>query len=221
MLKVRYFRVDLPTSLSEIALTTSQRMGSSGSGHVKVVASSEDELVINYSVERQIPIRRVSLNGEEQVESVTTLDIFSLRFFNKKKKTFLCLSDPPRGGRVIANLLDHLFPNENYFIEPLELNTNIIDRHISKFGAAKLVSAKVRDFEVFKGAIGKLEVSSGEGIPYNIAPFLKEKKYKVESLVYEISHLHKQGLIYYFSNGTVKASNSLIEIAFPAFEAVC
>jgi len=109
-------------------------------------------------------------------------------------------------------------PDEQYFIEALEFKPELIAIHVKSFDAARLVSAKVRDFEVYDGAVGRLEITSQNGLLPEIAPFLQNKFYRIELLTYEVSQRFVKGLAYYYRNGTLKVSTSLIENAFPSFE---
>ena len=146
------------------------------------------------------------------------MERYSVRFFQAGAGLVLSLMDPPRGSRVTTEVLSKLVGKDEYFIEPLEINTKMILGHISNFDSARLVSAKIRDFKVYDNAIGRLEISSKDGLAEEIAPFLVGKYHKVDSLTYEVTHQFKRALICYASSGTVRVSGPLVETAFSTFE---
>jgi hypothetical protein len=215
MLKVRYFRVKLELSISEFTNAIDRQRNVST---LRIVQSSMDDVVFTYAASRQIQIRRIMANGQEVVETVSTVDFYSLRLFQTKDHQYLSIIDPPRGARLITEILEQILGDAQFFVEPLELTPDLIKRHANRFDSARLVSAKVRDFEVYEGAIGRLEITSQNGLQPNIAPFLENKFHRIEALTYEVSQRYVQGLVYYYRNGTLKASGPLVEIAFPSFE---
>jgi len=146
------------------------------------------------------------------------MERYSVRFFQAGADLMISLLDPSRGSRVTTEILSILVSKEEYFIEPLEINSNIIQRHIGGFDSSRLVSAKIRDFKVYENAIGRLEISSKDGLPEEIAPFLTGKYHKIDALTYAVTHQFQRGLICYMSSGTVRVSGPLVETAFPMFE---
>lgn len=215
MLKIRYFRVNLPYDTRDFANAIAQRINASA---VKVVHSSMHDVVFTFSSPRATQIRKIMEDGSELMESVLTIDIYSFRLFETQQHQYLSIIDPPRGSRVITDLMELILGDVQYYIEPLKLTPDLIKRHAEKFDSARLVSAKVRDFEVYDGAIGRLEITSQNGLLPSIAPFLENKFHRVDALTYEVSQRFTRGLIYYYRNGTLKVSGPLVEVAFPAFE---
>jgi hypothetical protein len=217
MLKIRYYRLRLPFGFEISSLQSSANKLESSSG-ISVLGSSIEELVIQYTVTRHIEATQILSDGSEIKSSIPTMEKYSLRFFRVGTDFILALINPPRGLRITSDVLRLLLGQGEYFIEVLELNSGIIKKHVKVFDSARLVSAKIRDFKVYGNAIGRLEIGSKDGLNEDIAPFLMGKYYKIDSLTYEITHQFQRGLICYSSNGTVRVSDSLIEIAFPTFE---
>lgn len=196
--------------------STAYRVGENGG--ISVVQASSNELFLQYTITRQIEATQIMSDGSEVRTFVPTMERHSIRLFQAAEGLVLSLLDPARGSRVTTEVLSKLVGKEEYFIEPLEISTKMIRVHVSEFDSARLVSAKVRDFRVYDSAVGRLEVSSKEGLADEIAPFLAGKYYKIDSLTYEITHQFKRGLICYSNNGTVKVSGPLVEVVFPTFE---
>lgn len=217
MLKIRYYRLRLPSGLGMNSLESSAYKLASSS-EISVLRASSDELVIRYTVTRQIEAIQILRDGSAIKSSIPTMEQYSLRFFQSSTGVILSLLDPPRGLRIATEVLGLLLGHSEYFIEVLEISSALIKGHIEKFDSAKLVSAKIRDFRVYDKAVGRLEISSKEGLTEEIAPFLVGKYYKIDSLTYEITHQFQRGLICYSSNGTVRVSGPLVEVAFPMFE---
>lgn len=218
MLKVRYFRLRMPLSLSDFAISAGRRPRSSSFNRIDVIQSTPNSVIINCAVVRYITTTQLLDDGSTSKSQVPTTEQYSLRVFARRDQTFISLLNPGRGARVVEQLFAEITDNGEFFFEPLEITTNLIDRHVSRFSAAKLVSAKVRDFQVQEGAIGRLEVTSKSGLPKDIAPFLAGKFYRIDSLAYEITSNFTQGLVWYSSSGTVRASGPLVEQVFPLFE---
>lgn len=217
MLKIRYYKLRLPNDAGVSMLaSTAYRVGENGG--ISVVQASSNELFLQYTITRQIEATQIMSDGSEVRTFVPTMERHSIRLFQAAEGLVLSLLDPARGSRVTTEVLSKLVGKEEYFIEPLEISTKIIRVHVSEFDSARLVSAKVRDFRVYDSAVGRLEVSSKEGLADEIAPFLAGKYYKIDSLTYEITHQFKRGLICYSNNGTVKVSGPLVEVVFPTFE---
>ena len=217
MLKIRYYKLRLPNDAGVSMLaSTAYRVGENGG--ISVVQASSNELFLQYTITRQIEATQIMSDGSEVRTFVPTMERHSIRLFQAAEGLVLSLLDPARGSRVTTEVLSKLVGKEEYFIEPLEISTKIIRVHVSEFDSARLVSAKVRDFRVYDSAVGRLEVSSKEGLADEIAPFLAGKYYKIDSLTYEITHQFKRGLICYSNNGTVKVSGPLVEMVFPTFE---
>jgi hypothetical protein len=219
MLKIRYFRVRLPHTLSafgELAASAQRKRASSA---VTVIRRTSDEVILRYTVVRHITTCQILPDGSELRDTVPTMEQHAIRLFQRNNNTYLSAVDPPRGLKIIGELLEAITENNDYFFEPLELTTSIVDKHIANFDSARLVSAKVRDFQVYEGAIGRLEVTSQAGLQPGIAPFLANKFHRIESLTYEVTRGFVQGLVYYTHNGTVRASGPIVEAVFPSFEA--
>lgn len=218
MLKVRYFRIQLPRGISGFLDAVTRKANATINLPLRIVRSSKKEAVFNYAFSRLISIRKILEDGSEAIDTLPTIDVYSLRLFQTEKNQYLSIIDPPRGARLISELLDHVLGDDEYFLEPLELTPELIKRHAGRFDSARLVSAKVRDFEVYEGAVGRLEITSQSGLMPNIAPFLENKFHRVDALTYEVTQHFTQGLVYYYRNGTLKVSSPLIELAFPSFE---
>jgi hypothetical protein len=218
MLKIRYFQIELPIDLRSLSERIRRIDNSNSSRQIKLTQVMEDDIVSSYRVTRLITIRRFLDDGSTIIESASTTDQHTIRLFRKKEKTYLSIIDPPRGSKTVCEYLDDIFNGTDYFIEPIEITTSLIDRHVAKFDSAKLVSAKIRDFEVYEGAVGRLEIASHAGLIPTIAPFLENKFHRIDSLTYEVTRNFHQGLILYSRNGTIKVSAPLVEQAFPLFE---
>jgi hypothetical protein len=218
MLKIRYFSIRLPIKLGDLASSLTLRQVDLFTKGLRIVQSSSTDIIFAYTVERMVSIRRFLADGEEVVETAATMDRYSIRLFQMGEKTYLSLVDPGRSSKIIIDMLDSIFQDGGYFLDVLEIQSALVEKHTSLFDSAKLVSAKIRDFEVYDGAVGRLEISSQNGLLPEIAPFLEEKFYRVDSLTYEITHKFTQGLVQYARSGTVKISGPLISIAFPFFE---
>ncbi len=217
MLKIRYYKVRLPKLPSITHITARARDLGSGSG-IALLESSASNLVLRYTIIKQIESIQILDDGSEFTTQIPTIERQSARFFQSDRSLVLSLLDPSRSTRITSELLDKLFSGTEYFIEPLEISANMIQAHIKCFDSAKLVSAKIRDFRVYENAIGRLEISSKEGLPEELAPFLAGKYYKVDSLTYEVTHMYKRGLICYSNNGSIRVSGPLVDVAFPTFE---
>lgn len=219
MLKVRYSRIRLPMSLDAFVQMCAKWRPTEKSSRLSVVGRGAREVVMNYVVIRYLTVTELMDDGAQVKRPVPTMDQHTFRIFQGRDQTYLSILNPGRGGRAVERLLDDVLGGEQYFIEPLEINSTMIDRHIKKFAATRLVSAKVKDFKVYDSAVGRLEITSKDGLPSEIAPFLAGKFHRIDSLTYEVTHGLVQGLIWYSSGGTVRMSGPLAEIAFPLFEA--
>lgn len=218
MLKVRYFQIELSLKLKNLADHIMREYARDSKRQVKISYFSEDDIVSTYRVERLISIRKLLEDGTTIIDSASTTDLHTIRLFKKHGKVYLSIIDPPRSSKIVSEFLDYIIPDQDYFIENLEITAAIIDRHVSNFDSYKLVSAKIRDFAVYEGAIGRLEVTSQSGLRPNIAPFLENKFHRIDSLTYEVTLGFTQGLIYYNRNGTIRVSAPITEKAFPLFE---
>jgi len=218
MLKIRYFAIRLPVAFDQVLTFVQANSSAEWKNGLRLVQYSVTDIVLAYTVERVLPIRRYLENGDEVIENAVTMDRHSVRLFKTSDKSYLSLLDPGRSTRIVVDILDAVFPDGGYFIDPVEVSSSLIHRHIEKFDSFKLVSAKIKDFEVYRGAVGRLEISSQEGLAADIAPFLQDKFYRVDSFTYEVTHNFVKGSIQYTRNGTVRISGPLIESAFPMFE---
>jgi hypothetical protein len=217
MLKIRYFEIRLPTEI-EIPHLTASAYSYRNRGKIVVISSSEKELITQLTTVRQISTVQFLTDGSRVAGVATTMEQHLIRIFRSDRRYFLSLLDPPRGGKLVADLFELLLPEQEYFVASVELQRPVIERHINTFESSKLVSAKVRDFQIYDKAIARLEVSSKEGLLKDIAPFLENRFHRIDSLTYEVTHRFKKGLIQYLANGTVKISPSLVEVGFPSFE---
>ena len=218
MLKVRYFRVRLPTSLST-CIEVAGRLTNLPRSAITLLSDSSSELIVKYRSVRQITTYEILDDGAEVRRSVPTMDLHSIRLFPLRDIFLLSILDPPRGSKAVSEFLDLIVPNGGYFFEPLEITTAMVEKHVRSFDSARLVSAKIRDFQVYEGAVGRLEITSKAGLRPGIAPFIGDKFHRIDSLTYEVTSKFTQGLVNYASNGTIRASGPLVELAFPAFEA--
>ena len=217
MLKIRYYKLRVPQEDGVASLAYSAYKIGPESG-ISVLECTSRNLVLRYTFTKQIETIQILSDGSEVRSQISTMERYSVRFFQAGAGLMLSLMDPPRGSRVTTDILSKLVGKDEYFIEPLEINTKMIRGHISSFDSARLVSAKIRDFKVYDNAIGRLEISSKDGLAEEIAPFLAGKYHKIDSLTYEVTHQFKRGLICYVNSGTVRVSGPLVETAFPTFE---
>lgn len=216
MLKVRYSRVRLPVSLDTLA-TLAKDWIPVDDRRLRITRASAGELVINLTAVRMVRITEM-VDDEPVTKPVPTMERHTFRLFAGKSDIYLSLLNPTRTSGVVEEVLDALLAGRHYAVEPLEIGQDLIARHTRKFAAARLVSAKIRDFKVYENAIGRLEVTSKAGLPNEIAPFLEGKFHRVDALTYEVTHDFTTGLIWYSSGGTVRVSGPLVAKAFPLFE---
>lgn len=219
MVKIRYFSLRSALSFSELrkrVWTSKRRADGTGLSPLEYPSPA---FLARYSLIRYFDAVRIDEEGGEYRESIPSLESFTLRFFQRGESTFVCLLEPPRGGRVVTEALNWIFDSEPFFFEPITITAELAKRHAAKFDIAKLVSAKVRDFRVGEEAIGRLEVSSKAGLVDEIAPFLVGADFKVDSLAYEVTHGMTRALVYYSNNGTLRVAGPLVEYAFTQFEA--
>lgn len=217
MLKIRYYKLRVPQE-SGVASLASAAYKLGPENGISVLEFTSRNLVLKCTFTKQIETIQILSDGTEVRNQIPTMERYSVRFFQASAGLMLSLLDPPRGSRVTTEVLSKLVGIDEYFIEPLEIDAKMIRGHISSFDSARLVSAKIRDFKVYDNAIGRLEISSKDGLTEEIAPFLAGKYHKVDSLTYEVTHQFKRGLICYVNNGTVRVSGPLVEAAFPTFE---
>lgn len=218
MVKIRYFKIRLPRigSLSDLADNSNKI---SNWSNINLLKSSYGELIVTVTTSRELRTIQYLIDGSTVAGVAMTMEQHSIRLFRQGENFFLALLDPPRGAKIVNDFLDVLLAGQEYFIEPLELARAIIERHISSFESSRLVSAKVRDFQIYEKAIARLEVTSKEGLLPEIAPFLEGKFHRVDSLTYEVTHKFRKGLINYSANGTIRVSAPLVEVGFQTFEA--
>lgn len=198
MLKIRYFRlrVKAGTTFEKLARAARKTYG----GALTLVQASSQELSLVLTSQRLLTTVQYLDDGTSAVGSAATMERHSLRIFRQGEDLFLCVLDPPRGTRHVVETLNALVESGEYFFEPLELTTELIKRHLTAFQASKLVSAKVRDFQIFEKAVARLEVTSREGLSEEIAPILQNKFYRIDLLTYEVVHGFRKGLISYAYN---------------------
>lgn len=217
MLKVRYSRMRLPISLEALAERALRWCGDENS-RLRVVRSTASELILSFTAVRYITVTEIDDVGAQILKLIPTIDQHSFRLFSGNSGKYLSIVNPSRGAKAVESVLENLLAGEIFSIEPLEIKADLIQRHIQKFSHPKMVSAKVKDFRVSETAVGRLEISSKEGLPKEIAPFLLDKFYRIDSVTYEVTYKFVQGLIWYSSSGTVKVSGPLVDAAFPLFE---
>ena len=217
MTKIRYFNVRVPRGV-DFDLIAKTQSAISGPSKIRIAQASASEVIAVLTTVRELPTIQFLPDGTSSTSIVTTMEQHSARLFRFGELFFLALLDPPRGSRIVIDFLDTIIGVSNYFVEAFNFNRASIQRHIALFESAKLVSAKVRDFQVTEKSVGRLEVTSKEGLAEEIAPFLLGKFYRVDSMTYEVVHQFKRGLVTYSSNGSLRISTPLVEIGFQSFE---
>ena len=217
MVKIRYFRLRLPAT-ANLAILGVRASESPVENRILALSISSQELILRFTTIRHVRTVQYAADGTEIPTMGATMEQHAIRLFSSDFQTYLAIVDPPRGDRLVSDLLTRLMPHEQFFVEALELTPATIERHISFFESAKLVSAKVRDFQIYEKAVARLEVTSKEGLPKEMAPFLRDKFYRVELLTFEVTHQFSKGLVSYFANGSIKVSTPLVEVAFKSFE---
>lgn len=217
MLKVRYFRFKTAGGITALKRAVNRLDHRSP---VVVTRLEDADIVFTHTVSREVQVIEALPDGEEVVKSYPSIERRLIRAFMRDDNVFFSIVDPPRSGRAMSDALSVLLPDVQFFLEPLEISLPLITAHTKNFSSARLVSAKVRDFQVTTSSVGRLEVTSKEGLPEEIAPFLEGKFYRLDSVAYEVTHDFTRGLITYSSNGTVRVSGPLVDVAFPSFESV-
>jgi len=216
MLKTRYFRVRIPSDVSMEKLAKAARKR--GRPALDLLQAGPNEIALVLTSQRVLRTVQYLADGSTSLGTATTMERCSVRIFRSGDELFLSVQDPPRGTKHVAETLDILVENGDYFFEAFELTTTVIERHLSIFQSSKLVSAKVRDLQIFERAVARLEVSSKEGLSEGIAPILEGKFYRIDSLTYEVVQDFKRGLVCYGANGTIRMSSPISESGFVGFE---
>jgi hypothetical protein len=218
MLKVRYSKLRLPLSIAEFAEKCARWRPKEKGARLRVASRSDRDVVLNHVAVRLVTVSDFTEDGTQVKRTVPSLEQHQFRIFKGRSDIYLAVLNPGRGVKAVESLMDSVLSGDQYFIEPLEITTELIEKHVRQFTSARLVSAKIRDFKVSDTAVGRLEIVSKGGLPDEIAPFLKGKYYRIDALTYEITHDLTQGLVWYSSGGTVRMSGPVAEVAFPVFE---
>ncbi|MBT2791943.1 hypothetical protein [Paraburkholderia strydomiana] len=217
--KIRFFSVTFDFHGHELI---SRVKAASQRAPENIVLADLDETRVSASLylfhPRKISIARRDADGEVTWESVETLDRVAVKIHMSKKNAVISAVNSPRSSKFIDSLMSELCLGGRYFYESMEIDENLIKKHVSKFDAARLVSAKVRDFAVYEGAVGRFEVTSKNGLMDEIAPFLRGKFYRVDSLTYELTHKFSSFLITYSSSGSIKINDTHMDMILPSFE---
>jgi hypothetical protein len=216
MTKIRYSRVRLPVQfrqLAELCVAWTPEDGRK----LKVIKSTSEELVLKLTAFRTLQVTEI-MNDEPVVRTVSTVDQQAFRLFEGRAGCYLALLNPGRGSGAVETALEEVLTGQRFLIEPLEITPNLIARHTAKFAAARLVSAKVRDFKVYDNAVGRLEITSKSGLPPEIAPFLRGAFHRIEAQTFEVTHEFVTGLVWYSTGGTIRVSGPLVQKVFPLFE---
>ncbi|WP_454764375.1 hypothetical protein [Cupriavidus campinensis] len=167
---------------------------------------------------RNISIARRNEDGEVVWDSVETVDRIAVKIHISKQYAVISAINSPRSSKFVDMLMSELCSDTKYFYEAMEIEEALVKKHVSKFDAARLVSAKVRDFAVYEGAVGRFEVTSKNGLVDDIAPFLRGKFYRVDSLTYELTHGFSNFLVTYSSGGGIKVNENHLDLLLTTFE---
>jgi len=218
MLKFRYFQLRLPCSFDELLKIFLNFQKENSRSEITLIRKLRNEIFFIARFNRYISTKMLSPDGILIITEVPTIETYSIKIFKQNKKIFLCCTDPPRGTKFIDEILTKLLDSNSYFFEQVEFQHSLIFSFIKNFNSYKLVSAKIRDFHVYDNAVGRLEVSSQDGLTDEIAPFLRDKHYKIDALTYSVSHLSYHGLIYFSRNGTLRISDGISDFSMPLIE---
>lgn len=217
--KVRFFAVKFEFSKDQLI---SRVKAASRRVPQKIVLSDVDEARPSASLylfhPRIISIAKRSDDGEVVWDSVETVDRIAVKIQISRQRAVISAINAPRSTKFIDFLMSELCQGEQYFFESMEIDSALAKKHTLKFDAARLVSAKVRDFAVYEGAVGRFEVTSKNGLIDDIAPFLKGKYYKMDSLTYEITHGFSNFLVTYSSGGGIKVNEHYLDVLLSSFE---
>ncbi|MFM0565646.1 hypothetical protein [Paraburkholderia sediminicola] len=167
---------------------------------------------------RIISIARRDDDGEVVWDSVETVDRVAVKIQISKQRTVISAINSPRSVKFVDALMSELCQGGRYFFESMEIDEALVKKHVSRFDTARLVSAKVRDFAVYEGAVGRFEVTSKNGLMENIAPLLQGKYYKMDSLTYEVTHKFSSFLVTYMNGGGIKINEDYLDLLLPTFE---
>ncbi len=217
--KIRFFVVNLGFSIEELVAQI-KVVANRVPGKVVVVDVGRESKSISLYVfvAREISIARRDESGDVTWETVETVDRVPMRIYSARKSIVISAINPPRGSRYVDVLMSEVCEDEGYFFEPLEITEPMIRKHVAKFDSARLVSAKVRDFAVYEGAVGRFEVTSKNGLKEEIAPFLEGKYYRMDSLTYELTHRAASFLVAYSNNGGIKVNSNHLDVMLSSFE---
>lgn len=218
-IKIRFFSVTFDFPADELMLRVK---AAAVRVTEKIVLAELDEARQSASLylfqPRTVSIARRDDNGEVVYELVETVDRVAVKIQTSKQRIIISAINPPRSVKFVDALMIELCQGGRYFFESMEIDENLVKKHVSIFDSARLVSAKVRDFAVYEGAVGRFEVTSKNGLMDNIAPFLQEKYYKMDSLTYELTHNFSSFLVTYMNGGGMKINENHLDLLLPTFE---
>ena len=220
MLKVRYYAVRIECQGGGMS-HVHQMARQLSDPRLILISMGKSDVVVSYQAIRYVRTVSLAEDGTEATTEHPTVDRYRIRIFEgSERRLFLSVIDPPRSGRVIASALSLLIPGVRVLFEAVVFGGELIRRHTERFEAAKLVSAKIKNFHIYDNAVGRLEVTSRAGLQNGIAPFVEGKFFEMDSMTYEIVSELKKGLVCYSSSGTVRVSEPIVELAFPLLEAL-
>lgn len=218
---IRFFRVQTDCTLKRLLRNATLSQDASDDDIISIAHVSGDvEPVLDVFFKRSIQVSSREIDGTLALTMVDTIEKIKIRFFQSKKDYIMAAFNPPRGSKYADHLLEIVLAGHNFFYESMEITEPVIRRHVAKFDVARLVSAKVRDFSVYEGAVARLEITSKDGLKPEIAPFLPGRHYKLDAATYEVTHKFSSFLVTYTNAGTLKVNEQFLESVLPRFVAL-
>lgn len=217
--KIRFYSVTFDFPRDELI---SRVKSASRRASEKIILADLDEQRPSASLylfhPRTISIARRNEDGEVIWDSVETVDRIAVKIHISKQHAVISAINSPRSSKFVDVLMSELCSGGKYFYEAMGIEEALVKRHVSKFDAARLVSAKVRDFAVYEGAVGRFEVTSKNGLMDDIAPFLRGKFYRVDSFTYELTHGSSNFLVTYSNGGGIKVNENYLDLLLTTFQ---
>ena len=158
-------------------------------------------------------------DGASHIEQVPTLEHCEIALFEARDRFWMRVADPPRSLRELLNALEHAagFGFSSTSVTLLENNrVPSFPRGTEK----KLVSFKAVSSLPQEAAIARIEAASREGIELREFSLLKNTKFALEQLTYDVTYKRVKGQVSLTNSGTLRVSGPLSPLLLESFEAM-
>lgn len=147
--------------------------------------------------------------GDDELIAIDTTEIVKIFFMNINKKIFLKVENPTKSLKSLMTSLESIV-SLGFYQKPVIFNYGNPDEIFSNFDKVLTTKLVVSGLSISQDVIAKMELTSVKGIQIDRLQVIKDQKYTIDLIAYEVMYKHVTSSIVFSKSGLVRIKGDLM-----------